>query len=102
MLVVVAGSSGLVGNALVAELSSAGHDVLRLVRRTPADAAERQWDPPAGHIAEGALDGVDAVVNLCGAGVGDRRWSHARKQVLFDSRTEPTEVLAGAVAERGI
>ncbi|MFL6141249.1 MAG: TIGR01777 family oxidoreductase [Labedaea sp.] len=102
MRVAVAGSSGLVGSALIPELRGAGHEVIRLVRRRPDTADERGWDPPAGRIDAGALDGVDAVVNLCGAGVGDRRWSHARKQVLQDSRVEPTEVLAAAVAERRI
>jgi uncharacterized protein (TIGR01777 family) len=48
------------------------------------------------------MAGVDAAVNLCGAGVGDRRWTHARRQVLLDSRVEPTEVLASAVAEHRI
>jgi uncharacterized protein (TIGR01777 family) len=100
--VAVAGSSGLIGTALVPELRDAGHEVLRLVRRAPAAPDERGWDPPAGTIAAGALDGVDAVVNLCGAGVADRRWTHARKQVLLDSRVEPTEVLAAAVADAGI
>jgi uncharacterized protein (TIGR01777 family) len=100
--VAVAGSSGLVGSALVPGLREAGHQVIRLVRRRPTAPDERGWDPPAGRLDDGALDGVEAVVNLCGAGVGDRRWSHARKQVLIDSRVEPTEVLAAAVAERGI
>ncbi|HEU5473945.1 MAG TPA: TIGR01777 family oxidoreductase [Actinophytocola sp.] len=102
MRVAVAGSSGLIGTALLPELRGAGHQVVRLVRGRPTAAGERGWDPPAGRLDEGALDGVDAVVNLCGAGVGDRRWSHARKQVLLDSRVEPTEVLAAAVADRGI
>lgn len=102
MRVAVAGSSGLIGTALVPELRGAGHEVLRLVRRAASGPDERGWDPPAGTIAAGALDGVDAVINLCGAGVADRRWTHARKQVLLDSRTEPTEVLANAVADTGI
>ena len=102
MKVAVAGSSGLVGSALVPALRSAGHEVVRLVRRASTSADERGWDPPAGRIDDGALDGVGAVINLCGAGIGDRRWSHARKQVLLDSRIEPTEVLAAAVAEHGI
>jgi uncharacterized protein (TIGR01777 family) len=76
--------------------------VVRLVRRTPSAEDERAWDPPAGDIGAGALDGADAVVNLCGAGIADRRWTQARKQVLLDSRVTPTEVLAAAVAERGI
>jgi uncharacterized protein (TIGR01777 family) len=87
---------------LVPVLRSAGHEVLRLVRRRPAAPDERGWDPPAGRIDEGALAGVDAAVNLCGAGIGDRRWTHARKQVLLDSRIESTEVLAGAIAEHRI
>ena len=102
MRVIIAGSSGLIGTSLVGELRGAGHEVLRLVRRAPAAPDERQWNPPAGTIQDGALDGVDAVVNLCGAGVADKRWTEARKQVLRDSRNAPTEVLATAVAERGI
>lgn len=102
MRVIIAGSSGLIGWSLVSELRGAGHEVLRLVRRAPAAADERQWNPPAGVIADGALDGADAVVNLCGAGVADRRWTEARKQMLRDSRNVPTDVLATAVAERHI
>ncbi|GAA1239160.1 TIGR01777 family oxidoreductase [Prauserella halophila] len=102
MRILVAGSSGLLGGALVARLSTAGHDVLRLVRRTPRAADERGWQPPAGRIDEGTFDGVDAVVNLCGAPLASGRWSDARKQHLVDSRVEPTEVLADAVARHGV
>lgn len=102
MRVVVAGSSGLIGTSLVAHLRAAGHEVLRLVRRSPAAPDERGWDPPAGHIDDGTFDGVDAVINLNGAGIADRPWSGARKQLLRDSRNVPTEVLAGAVAEHGV
>jgi uncharacterized protein len=83
-------------------LGGAGQFVIRLVGGGPGGREARGWDPPAGRIDGNALDRVDAVVNLCGAGVGERRWSAARKQVLLDSRVEPTEVLAAAVAERGI
>jgi uncharacterized protein len=100
--VLVAGSSGLIGTALVAHLREAGHDVLRLVRREPAAPDERGWDPPAGRIDEGTFDGVHAVVNLNGVGIGDRPWSGARKQLVRDSRNVPTEVLALAVAEHGV
>ncbi|GGM54261.1 hypothetical protein GCM10012275_26700 [Longimycelium tulufanense] len=102
MRVVIAGSSGLIGTALVPALRAAGHEVVRLVRRRPAAPDERGWDPPAGELQPGALDGADAVVNLAGAGIADRRWSAARKQLLLDSRVVPTEVLAGAVAEQGV
>jgi uncharacterized protein (TIGR01777 family) len=100
--VVIAGSSGLIGTALVSDLRAAGHDVLRLVRRTPAAPDERGWDPPAGRVDEGTFDGVDAVINLNGVGIADRPWSGARKQLIRDSRTVPTEVLATAVAEHRV
>jgi len=100
--VVVAGSSGLIGTALVAGLRGAGHDVLRLVRRTPSGPDERGWDPPAGRIDPGALDGADVVVGLGGLGIADRPWSGARRQALRDSRIVPTEVLATAVAQAGV
>jgi uncharacterized protein (TIGR01777 family) len=99
---VVAGGSGLIGTALTSELRKNGHEVLRLVRRAPSAPDERGWDPPAGRMDESALAGADAVVNLCGAPIAGGRWSHARRQLLVNSRVEPTEVLAAAVAEQGI
>lgn len=102
MRVVVAGSSGLIGTALVAHLRAAGHEVLRLVRRAPAAPDERGWDPAAGTVDPGTFDGADAVVNLNGAGVADRPWSGARRQALRDSRIVPTEVLAKAIAEHRV
>jgi uncharacterized protein len=100
--IVLAGASGLIGTALGAELRRGGHEVVRLVRRPTRQADERRWDPPAGRIDDGALAGANAVVNLCGAPIAGGRWSHARRQLLVNSRVEPTEVLAAAVAEQGI
>ena len=97
-----AGSSGSDRNRPRRPPPGGGHDVLRLVRRPPAAPDERGWDPPAGRIDEGTFDGVDAVVNLGGVGIGDRPWSGARKQLVRDSRNVPTEVLAPAVAEHGV
>jgi uncharacterized protein len=99
MRVVIAGSSGLIGTTLVAHLRQAGHDVLRLVRRPSRAPDERAWDPPAATIDAGTFEGVDAVVNLCGSAMGNRRWSGEVKQAIRDSRIVPTEVLAAAVAE---
>ena len=70
MRVVIAGSSGLIGSALVPAMRRSGHEVVRLVRRTAQAPDERGWDPPSAHIEPGALDGADAVINLCGAGIG--------------------------------
>lgn len=101
MRVLIAGSTGFLGSALQDELRGAGHDVHTLVRREARTGSEHTWDPPAGTISPGALDGVDAVVNLCGASLNGR-WSAARKQEIRDSRIEPTEVLAEAVAQHGV
>jgi uncharacterized protein (TIGR01777 family) len=102
MRVLISGSSGLIGTALVPHLRSAGHEVVRLVRRTPQARDERGWDPPSGRIDDDALDGVAAVINLSGAGIADKRWTGARKQELRDSRLVPTDVLARAVAAHGV
>jgi uncharacterized protein len=100
--VAIAGSSGLIGSALVNALRAADHHVLRIVRRAPANAGELHWDPDSGELDAGALSGVDAVVNMCGINVGQRRWSGAFKQNLRDSRITPTEVLSTAVADAGV
>jgi uncharacterized protein (TIGR01777 family) len=102
MRVVIAGSSGLIGTTLVAQLRQAGHDVLRLVRRPARAPDERAWDPLAATIDAGTLECVDGVVNLCGSPMADRRWSGEVKQAIRDSRIVPTEVLAAAVAEHRV
>ncbi|WP_410620025.1 TIGR01777 family oxidoreductase [Amycolatopsis sp. cmx-8-4] len=102
MRVLIAGASGLIGSALRDRLRRDGHDVRTLVRRETRAAGEHRWDPPAGTITDGAFEGVDAVVNLGGKPLFPGRWSAMRKQQLTDSRVEPTEVLAEAVAEHGV
>ena len=71
----VTGSSGLIGSALVAKLKSEGYQVQKIVRRPTRNNEEVRWDPIKGEIDLDALDGVDAVFHLAGAGVGDKRWS---------------------------
>jgi len=101
-LIAIAGSSGLIGSALVTALRASDNRVVRIVRRAPSSADELHWNPQAGEFDPDALHGVDAVVNLCGAGIAARRWSGAYKQQLRDSRIAPTEVLSAAVAEAGV
>ncbi len=107
MRVVIAGSSGLIGSALTASLAADGHEVVRLVRRTPKPPSERavvrevQWDPAAAHMPLSVLKDADAVVNLAGAGVGDHRWTHAYRQQIRDSRVLSTATLATAMATLG-
>jgi uncharacterized protein len=96
--VAVTGSSGLIGTALVADLRADGCDVVRLVRRAAVADDEAGWDPVAGLVDTGSLDGCDAVVNLAGAGVGDHRWSAAHKQQILRSRLDATATISRAVA----
>lgn len=102
MRIVVTGSSGLIGSALVRSLLADGHDVLRLVRRAPQPrqdgSTEVRWNPPLGAVDRAALEGVDAAVHLAGAGVADHRWTQAYKDRIRDSRIQGTTTLAKALA----
>jgi uncharacterized protein (TIGR01777 family) len=101
-VIAIAGSSGLIGSALVSALRATDRRVVRIVRRAPSNADEVFWNPDTGEFDSSALAGVDAVVNLCGVNVGEKRWSGAFKQCLRDSRIGPTEVLSAAVVEAGV
>ncbi|MEV7077214.1 TIGR01777 family oxidoreductase [Streptomyces sp. NPDC093516] len=96
--IAVTGASGLIGSALVRSLTADGHHVVRLVRRTPRTEDEVRWDPEGGRVDAAGLAGCHAVVNLAGAGVGDRRWTDAYKRRVRDSRVNGTAALARAVA----
>ena len=99
MKVVVTGSTGLIGSALVPHLRNSGHDVVRLVRRSPGSTDEARWDPVAGTVDPAALDGVDGAIHLAAAGIGDQRWTEAYKREILDSRVLGTATLARAMAE---
>lgn len=99
MQILVTGASGLIGRALVPRLRSEGHTVIAAVRRQPKDASERSWDPAAGTLAAGFFDGIDAVVHLAGAGIGDKRWTNAYKREILESRTKGTSLLARGMAD---
>ncbi|MET8769425.1 TIGR01777 family oxidoreductase [Streptomyces sp. NPDC004658] len=96
--IAVAGASGLIGSALVRSLTADGHEVVRLVRREPRGADEVRWDPERQYVDAAGLTGCDVVVNLAGAGVGERRWTPEYKRLLRDSRVLGTAALAEAAA----
>ncbi|MEZ5143544.1 MAG: TIGR01777 family oxidoreductase [Acidimicrobiales bacterium] len=99
MDIAITGASGLIGTALAASLRADGHRVVPVVRRLVADGERAvRWDPSAGTIDAAALEGVDAVVHLAGAGIGDKRWTPERKQEILQSRSRGTAVLAEALA----
>src|SRR5690606_39373809 len=96
--IAVAGASGLIGGALVGSLTADGHRVVRLVRGTPRGPDQVRWDPEGGSVDAAGLAGCDAVVNLAGAGAGDRRWTQADKARIRPSRVNGPAALAAAVA----
>ena len=99
MKVAVTGASGLIGSALVPHLRASGHDVVRLVRRATTSQDEVRWDPVAGTVEPGGLDGIDGAIHLAAAGIGDKRWTEAYKREVLDSRVLGTATLARAMAE---
>ena len=97
MRVAIAGAGGLLGGAVSRALITRGDEVVRLVRRAPTKAEERQWFPEVGRLPKPGLHDVDAVINFCGAGIADRPWTPGRKRELFSSRLGPTRTLAAAL-----
>lgn len=99
MKIAVAGASGMIGRPLLAALRADGHEVLQLVRRTPRTADEHRWDPQHRRIDDALLADVDAVINLAGVGVGDRRWTDRHKQAVLSSRVDSTATISQAFAD---
>ena len=97
MRIAITGATGLIGSALTSHLQSLGHEVIRIVRSNP-QGTDISWSPAEGQIDTHALDGIDAVVHLAGAGIGDKRWSDDYKRELTESRTKGTALIAEAVA----
>ncbi len=96
MRIAITGSSGLIGRALVRTLTDHGHEPVPVVRRAPGDN-EIGWSVAERRIDEQAFDGIDAVVHLAGAGVGDKRWTDAYKEMILESRTVGTALVAQAI-----
>src|SRR6478735_11527193 len=100
--IVLAGASGFIGTRLESVLTAGGHRLTRLVRRPTEGPDQVRWDPDSGILDRSVLDGADAVINLCGVGVGDRRWTDSYKRLILSSRINPTRLLAEVCAERGV
>lgn len=100
MKILVSGSHGLVGQALIDSLTADGHEVLRLVRRERSfGAPEVEWHPEQGQIDAQHLEGFDAVVHLAGESIASGRWTDEKKRAIRESRSQGTSVLSEALAK---
>jgi uncharacterized protein (TIGR01777 family) len=98
LTIAISGSSGLIGTALTSRLRADGHTVVPMVRRA-AREGEIQYDPRAAQLEPEQLVGLDAVIHLAGAGIGDRRWTSAYRREILESRTLSTSLIARSMAE---
>lgn len=99
MRILISGASGLIGNALVSHLAKNGHEVIKLVRRKAVGPQEFSWNPALHDLDTQNLGQIDAVINLSGAGVGDRRWTTNYKKEILNSRVDATTTLVSAIGE---
>ena len=98
--ILIAGASGLIGKQLVAFLDTGGHDIWRLVRHQPnSKNQEIFWNPKDGLLNPKLIEGFDVVIHLGGAGIGDKRWSKSRMNIIESSRIESTTLLAKTLAK---
>jgi uncharacterized protein (TIGR01777 family) len=99
MKILVSGSHGLVGKALVRSLSVDGHEVVRLVRGGGSSGAQEvEWHPNHGTIDAAHLEGFDAVVHLAGENIASGRWSNEKKRAIRESRLKGTSLLSQTLA----
>ena len=100
MKILISGSHGLVGKALVSALVEDGHEVVRLVRSGHAPGAlEVEWHPNHGRIDAQHLEGFDAVFHLAGESIASGRWTDEKKRTIRESRTKGTRLLSETIAQ---
>jgi uncharacterized protein len=98
MKILVSGSHGLVGKALIHSLTTDGHEVLKLVRNARAfGAPEIEWHPNQGKIDAQHLEGFDVVVHLAGESIASGRWTYSKKRAIRESRVNGTALLSEAL-----
>ncbi|MGH9875763.1 MAG: TIGR01777 family oxidoreductase [Pyrinomonadaceae bacterium] len=102
MKILIGGSHGLVGTALIKSLEAAGHEVFRLVRYAPHSKTEVEWSPDRYSIALARIEGFDAVVNLAGESIADGRWTDEKKRRIRESRVKGTKLLGDALANLAV
>lgn len=95
--ILISGASGVLGRALIPLLTTGGHEVWSLVRRTPvAEKNELYWNPLTGEIDD--LPTFDAVIHLAGEYIGLGRWTAEKKKTIIESRTKGTSLLIKTIS----
>jgi len=100
--ILIGGGTGLIGQQLSKLLTDRKHSV-RLLSRSTSDKNQYpvfKWDVIAGQIDEDALDGIDYIINLAGAGIADKAWTDKRKKLIIDSRVKGNELLVETLKRR--
>ena len=98
MRILISGSHGLVGEALIKALETGGHEIYRLVRHAPNSESEIEWSPDRYSIAISRIEGFDAVYHLAGESIASGRWNDEKKKKIRESRTKGTKLLSDALA----
>ena len=106
MRILISGSTGFLGTAVIEALERDGHTIARLVRpqtsRGKATGGAEQtvaWDPVAGTLDAAGAEDADALVHLAGASIAGGRWNASRKNLLRTSRIDATRHLFGALGK---
>ncbi|HEX6731087.1 MAG TPA: TIGR01777 family oxidoreductase [Pyrinomonadaceae bacterium] len=99
MKVLVTGSHGLVGTALLESLIANKYQVLRLVRARSTSGTDISWDPDAGNIDKEKLEGLDVVFHLAGESIASGRWNDDKKRRIRESRVRGTQLLANTLVQ---
>jgi uncharacterized protein (TIGR01777 family) len=98
--ILITGGTGLIGTALSTLLRERGHRVLILSRHAaPGNPDVFQWDYTKATLDAEAIRQADHIIHLAGAGVADRRWTAKRKNIILESRTHTSALLAKALAD---
>ncbi|MEV4704929.1 TIGR01777 family oxidoreductase [Actinoplanes sp. NPDC049316] len=99
MRILMAGASGFLGTSLSERLRRSGHEITQLVRRPAENPGEAAWKPSAGQLDPALVAAADVVINLAGAGVGDKRWNARYKSLIRSSRVDTTGTIASTISK---
>ncbi|OGV59885.1 MAG: TIGR01777 family protein [Lentisphaerae bacterium RIFOXYA12_FULL_48_11] len=99
MKILITGSSGFIGSALVSNLRNNGHTITRLIRNKCNNPGDFQWNPASSEIDCKAFEGVQAVIHLAGAGISEKRWTSSVKRQILQSRIMGTSLLCETISQ---